>query len=149
MENKKWIILCILGGILMFIGSATGSIALYEVIYELTIGYIGEELATIFSIILKIFGYIAAGGGISVIVGALIVAMGRYRLGKFIIGLGVGLGLISLIIFIITAIIEGTITGFFIELITELIALKGGFGFTGAILTFFSRRQLKKEEKED
>ncbi len=62
MENKKWIFLCILGGSLMIIGCATGSIVLYEVIYELTIGYIGEELATIFSIILKIFGYIAAGG---------------------------------------------------------------------------------------
>lgn len=133
----------------MFIGSATGSIALYEVIYELTIGYIGEELATIFSIILKIFGYIAAGGGISVIVGALIVAMGRNRLGRFIIGLGIGFGLISLIIFLVTGIIEGTLTEFFIELITELIVLKGGFAFVGVLLTFFSRRQLKKEEKED
>ncbi len=148
MENKKWIFLCILGGTLMIIGCATGSIVLYEIIHNLALGYIGEELATIFTIILKIFGYIAAAGGASVIIGALIV-MGRYRLGKFIIGLGVGLGLISLIIFIITGIIEGTITGFFIELITELIALKGGFGFTGAVLTFFSRRQLKKEEKED
>lgn len=149
MENKKWIFLCILGGTLMILGCATGSIVLYEIIYNLALGNIGEELATIFSIILKIFGYIAAAGGASVIIGALIVAMGRYRLGKFIIGLGVGLGLISLIIFIITGIIEGTITGFFIELITELIALKGGFGFTGAVLTFFSRRQLKKEEKKD
>ena len=148
MENKKWIIFCIIGGILMILGSATGSIVLYEIIYNYALGYIGVELATIFSIILQVFGYIAAGGGISVIIGALIVAMGRYRLGKFIIGLGVGLGLISLIIFLITGIIEGTITGFFIELITELIALKGGFGFTGAVLTFFSRRQLKRKEED-
>ena len=82
------------------------------------------------------------GGGISVIVGALIVSMNRYRLGKFIIGIGAGMGLIGLIIFIIINLIQGVIVAEFIGIILGI--LNGSYGFLGVILTIIARMKLKQ-----
>lgn len=142
MENKKWILLCIIGGILMFLGSLIGSISFFETIFEYLSAEIGETMANVLSIILQILAYIAMGGGISVIVGALIVSMNRYRLGKFIIGIGAGMGLIGLIIFIIISLIQGVIVAEFIGIILGI--LNGSYGFLGVILTIIARMKLKQ-----
>ena len=143
MENKKWIILCIIGGILMILGSAIGSIAFFEIIYGLLIGILDQLLLDILALVLQVLVYIAMGGGLSVIIGALIVAMGHYRLGKFIIAIGAGMGLISLIIFIVASILQGSIANEINGIIFEII--NGGYGFLGTLLTIVARTQLKKD----
>lgn len=143
MENKKWILLCIIGGILMFLGSMIGSISFFETIFGLLVDEIGEDMANIVSIILQILAYIAMGGGISVIVGALMVAKDHYRLGKFVIGIGAGMGLIGLIVFIITSIVNGTVVGEFLGIVLQI--LNGSYGFLGVILTIIARKKLKKD----
>jgi hypothetical protein len=143
MENKKWIFLCIIGGILMIISSVIGSISFFELVFSEISTEVGEDAANILSIILQILAYIAMGGGISVIIGALIVAMNHYRLGKFIIGLGAGMGLISLIIFLITSIVNGSIVEEFIGIVSEI--GHGSYGFLGIFLTIVARFKLKKD----
>jgi hypothetical protein len=143
MENKKWIFLCIIGGILMIISSVVGSISFFELVFSEISAEVGEDAANILSIILQILAYIAMGGGISVIIGALIVAMNHYRLGKFIIGLGAGMGLISLIIFLITTIVNGSIVQEFIGIVSEI--GHGGYGFLGIFLTIVARFKLKQD----
>ena len=64
---------------------------------------------------------IAAGGGVSVIIGAVIVGFGMYRLGKIIIALGAGMGLIGFIIFITGSIINGSIVNDLNAIIFEII----------------------------
>ncbi len=143
MENKKWILLCIIGGILMIIGSVIGSITFFETLFDLIEADVGEDVAKIVSLVIQILGYIAMGGGISVIVGSIIVAMDHYRLGKFIIGIGAGMGLISLLIFLITGIVEGSILEELDQIVTETI--HGSYGFLGVILTIIARMKLKKD----
>lgn len=143
MENKKWIFLCIIGGILMIIGSVVGSITFFETLFDLIEADVGEDVAKIVSLVIQILGYIAMAGGISVIVGSLIVAMDHYRLGKFIIGIGAGMGLISLLIFLITGIVEGSILEELDQIVTETI--HGSYGFLGVILTIIARMKLKKD----
>ena len=143
MENKKWILLCIIGGILMIIGSVVGSITFFETLFDLIEADVGEDVAKIVSLVIQILGYIAMAGGISVIVGSLIVAMDHYRLGKFIIGIGAGMGLISLLIFLITGIVEGSILEELDQIVTETI--HGSYGFLGVILTIIARMKLKKD----
>ncbi len=143
MENKKWILLCIIGGILMIIGSVIGSITFFETLFDLIEADVGEDVAKIVSLVIQILGYIAMAGGISVIVGSIIVAMGHYRLGKFIIGIGAGMGLISLLIFLITGIVEGSILEELDQIVTETI--HGSYGFLGVILTIIARMKLKKD----
>ncbi|MFX1316152.1 MAG: hypothetical protein ACFE9T_09835 [Promethearchaeota archaeon] len=143
MKNISWILLCIIGGILMIISSIVGSIAFFETLFSLIEADVGEDVAKIVSLVVQILAYIAMGGGISVIIGALIVAMDHYRLGKFIIGIGAGMGLISLIIFFISGIAEGTIVEE-IEGIINGIA-HGSYGFLGVVLTIIARMKLKKD----
>ena len=130
----------------MLIGSVVGNISFFRTVFALASEELGVEAAQIFSIVLQIFGYIAMGGGISVIGGAIIVAADKYGIGKFIIGLGAGMGLIGLIVFIIIGFISGNIGETFLNLMVSLIGLNGGFGFTGVLLTIISRFKLKKEE---
>jgi len=145
MENKKWMLTCIIGGVLMILSSTVGGISFFITVSE-NITDLAPELAPILNIILQIFNYIALGGGISVIIGTIIVALNQYGIGKFTIGLGAGMGLIGLIIFIISGIIGGTIANRLLEIIVNLISLSGGFGFVGVLLTILGRAKLKKEE---
>lgn len=149
MENKLWFAICILGGILMIIGSVIGSVSFFAILFEFASKYIGKQYAPTFSIVLTIFGFIATAGGISVICGTIIVALDHYKFGKFVIGLGAGMGLIGLIIFLVTGVIAGTLVGAFAVLIIALIGLHGGFGFAGVLLTILARRKLKKEKSEN
>ena len=143
MENKKWIILCIIGGILMIISSVVGSIAFFEILFSYIEADVGEDIAKIVSLVIQILGYVAMGGGISVIIGALFVAMDHYRLGKFLISLGAGMGLISLLIAFFSGIYEGTVFED-VEGIVSGIA-HGSYGFLGILLTIFARIKLKKD----
>jgi hypothetical protein len=143
MENKKWILLCIVGGILMILSSLVGSISFFETLFSLIKAEVGEDVAKVISVIIQILGYIAMGGGISVIIGALLVALDHYRLGKFIISLGAGLGLIGLIIAFITGLIQGTIVEDVEGMVSEI--THGSYGFIGIILTIIARLKLKKD----
>ena len=127
----------------MFLGSVIGSISFFETIFGYLSAEIGENMANVLSIILQILAYIAMGGGVSVIIGALIVAMNHYKLGKFIIGIGAGMGLIGLIIFIITSIIQGVVVAEIIGIALEII--NGSYGFLGVLLTIIARMMLKND----
>ncbi|MHA1149746.1 MAG: hypothetical protein ACTSR8_16040 [Promethearchaeota archaeon] len=142
--HAKWVLLCIIGGILMFLGSLVGGITLFVILGDFATEQLGSEIGPIVGTILSILGYIAAAGGISVIVGAIIVAMDHYRLGKFVIMLGAGLGLIGLIIMLITGIMAGTA----VDQVTGIVStiINGSYGFLGVLLTIFSRRKLKKDK---
>ena len=145
LENKKWMILCAIGGALMLIGSTVGDVGFFATIFAIITSEV-PELAPILNLILRIFNYIALGGGVSVIIGVIIVAIGKYGIGKFIISLGAGMGLIGLIVYIITGIYAGTLSSELLTWMIVLLTLNGGFGFLGVILTIIGRFKLKKPE---
>ena len=136
--EKKWVWLCILGGILMIISSAVGSVSFFALVFGIASDLLGEEVALALSIVLTIFAIIAALGGVAVIIGVILVTRDKIGLGKFIIGLGAGMGLIGLIIFIISSFMAGVLA-----IIYALI--NGGYGLRGVILTIFARRTFKKD----
>ena len=127
----------------MIISSVVGSITFFETLFSLIEADVGEDVAKIVSLVIQILGYIAMAGGISVIIGALIVAIDHYRLGKFIISLGAGMGLISLIIFLISGIFEGTILDDIEGIVLGIV--NGSYGFLGILLTIIARLKLKKD----
>ena len=141
MEYKRAVIFCIIGGVLMLLGSVIGSIGFIGKLLSLAIHYVNPEIEFVIQIVLTIFGYIAMGGGLSVIVGALIAGYSSDRLGRFIAGLGIGAGLISLIILIITTFTAG---GSINDIPTVFLTVfNNGYGVAGALITIFSRRKLK------
>ena len=147
MENTKWVSITVVGGILIAIGGLVGNVTFFSQIFELLLSlYPDENLATVLALVLQIFGYIAAGGGFSVIIGALLVGTRRFSLGKFVIGLGAGMGLIGLVVFLISALISGTLVGELMVVVLGLVGLNEGTGFVGILLTILARSRLRKPE---
>ncbi len=141
MEHKKWVILCFIGGVLMVLSSVVGSVGFIGTVLSLAAGVLGPDMTQFFSILLTILGYIAAGGGISVIIGALIAAFGPDRIGRIVIGIGIGTGLIGLIIILITNLIAGVSISDLPNIF--LSAFNGTYGLAGVLISIFSRMRLK------
>jgi hypothetical protein len=150
MENKKWIILTLIGGVLMIIGSAVGTTAFYEFLYNFVSDYISEDFKPLISGILGIISFLAAGGGYTVIVGVILYMLKQYRLGRIIISFGTGFGLIGIIVFVTYYIVDltGIITNpTFIAYLNQIygfFSFNTGFGFTGTVLAVIGRLALRK-----
>ncbi|MFX1590234.1 MAG: zinc ribbon domain-containing protein [Promethearchaeota archaeon] len=152
MENKKWLILTIIGGIMMIIGSATGSFGLYTLILNQIKLYVGAEWEPLIGIIFNVLKYIAIGGGYSVLVGVLLVLLKQYWLGRFIIGIATSFGLLGLIIYIavwiigITNITLDPSIQLFLDQVYNLFTFNSGLAFGGTVLAIIGRIGLKEPE---
>ena len=141
MEHKKWVILCMIGGVLMLLSSVVGRVGFLGTLLELLAGVVNTEIQRIIEVVLNIFTYIAAGGGISVIIGALIAGFSSDFVGRLIVSIGIGASLISLIILLITSIFGGTTIDDLPSILLN--TFNGIYGLVGVILAIFARRQLK------
>ena len=125
----------------MTISSVVGSVGFYGRLISLLSGFVTPEIQQVFAIILTIFGYIAMAGGISVIIGALVAGYNSDFAGRFIIGMGIGVGLFSLITLLITSIYGGTSID---NLPTVfLTAFNGIYGLVGVVISIIGRMRLK------
>ncbi|HEC39378.1 MAG TPA: hypothetical protein ENI29_14155 [bacterium] len=125
----------------MTISSVVGSVGFYGRLISLLSGFVTPEIQQVFAIILTVFGYIAMAGGISVIIGALVAGYSSDFAGRFIIGMGIGVGLFSLITLLITSIYGGTSID---NLPTVfLTAFNGIYGLIGVVISIIGRIRLK------
>jgi len=124
--------IALIAGILLIIGGISG-LATWETIKDFVTTHIADN--SIIQIVFAILIFIASLGGLSVIAGGLLIGKNKIGLGKFIIALGAGLGLIGLIFSLIVTYIEGnfTIGSFF------------SIGVIGLILSIVARKLAKKE----
>ena len=157
MNNKKifWILLLIAGGILMIIGSATGSAIFYQFLYSLAEPYIGPEFLPFIQAILNILEFIAFYGGYSVLVGTFLILINLTRVGKIIIMIATSFGLFGLIIYAITWAV-GYIgipldppVQLILNQIYSLFTYNSGMAFAGTVLAVIGRYGVKKSEKAE
>ncbi len=141
MEHKKGVILCIIGGALMLLSSVLGRLGFLGTLITLLYGNVTPEIQQILEIILTIFSYIAAGGGISVIIGAFVAGFSSDFVGRLIVGLGMGASLISLIILLVTSIIGGSTINNLLSIL--LTTFNNAYGLAGVVISIIARRQLK------
>lgn len=103
--------LAIVGGILLVIGGATGTL-IFGTIKEFVTPYLeGDSLVTV-SLVLNILIILAALGGLLVIGGGYAIMKEHERVGKVLIFIGLGTGLFSLIIQLLVAVATGTFDAF-------------------------------------
>ena len=149
-ENKKWILLSLLGGSLMIFGATAGNLMIFIFFSELAKDYIKNEfLETTLFFAFIFFGIIAGTGGISVIVGTLLIVVNHFKLGKFLSLLGTGIGLTGLVLFIVVEIIFLVIIGHmlgFIAIFLGVTSICEVAGFSGFLMAIISRKKLKKPE---
>jgi hypothetical protein len=108
MKNQTPLLLCLFGGILLTASHFTGGVdtIIFLWLFLSSIPALAPYLPII-GIILLILYAIAFLGGISVIVGGVLLTTSHVRLGKFIIAIAAGFGLISLILIIIWVVLVG------------------------------------------
>jgi hypothetical protein len=140
MKNQVPIVLALIGGFLLFQVGWVGSIGFIDDLAAYAVLYFPTMADTI-TMILTVLLYIASLGGIAVICGGILIAMGRIGTGKFIIGLGAGIGFIGLIIMFIEAYLAGGVAALMdvVTLISQSIA------WIGVILSILARRMTSTE----
>ncbi|MFX1481618.1 MAG: hypothetical protein ACFFCP_00365 [Promethearchaeota archaeon] len=102
MKNQTPFVLCIIGGILLILAGYEHGVATIFLVYSFV--HAISALAPYYFIIdtiLVILGLIAWSGGYAVIIGGYLLTTSHVRLGKFIIAIAAGFGLISFILTIL------------------------------------------------
>jgi len=150
-----------IGGILMIISATTGSIKIFEFIYNLIINQWPHSQQFAY-VILLIFQWIADLGGVAIIVGAILILLGAVRLGRFIVWVGLAFGTFALIVWGVSQIVN--LTGIITDptIVSYLNALYlqfnygSGLSFIGVAIAIIGRAFVRKvkvkkveEEQED
>lgn len=154
MKKYFWIFLCLLGGILMIIGSATGS-AFYKYLYSLALPYIAPDFLPLVQALLTVLEYISFYGGYSVLVGTFLILIKHSRLGKIIIMIATSFGMLGLIIFAITWIVRylglplDPQADLILTQIHSLFTYNSGMAFIGTALAVLGRYGVKRSEKAE
>ncbi|MBS3795515.1 MAG: hypothetical protein KGY80_11490 [Candidatus Thorarchaeota archaeon] len=142
MENKKSFLLCLLGGLLLIITSATGSIGYFAMLEQLHTVPELQDIMWLVDILLNILTYVAGLGGIGVIIGGYLLTTERVGTGKFIVGLAAGTSLIGLLIDL------GKMLYFVgLEIVIDfLLIIAQSIGWIGIILSIIGRQTASSPE---
>jgi hypothetical protein len=130
-KKKQAMIIAIFAGILLLISGVSG-LATWEAISNFVTTNVIDNYVV--QIIFAVLIFIASLGGLSVIIGGLLIGKDKVGTGKLFITLGAGLGLIGLIVSIIVAIMENNFT----------IGSYFSVGAIGLILSIIARVMIKK-----
>ncbi|MFX1510629.1 MAG: hypothetical protein ACFFBR_10015 [Promethearchaeota archaeon] len=108
MENKLPFVIGLIGGLLMISAGAIGGIGLWAYL-PMIVAILGlpAEVAYYVNLLLSVLSWIASFGGIAVILGSALFLVNRIGTGRFIIGLGAGMGIFSLIILFVGYYVAG------------------------------------------
>ena len=140
MKNGLSVALALIGGFLLFQVSWVGSIGFIAdiALYAQTYFPAAAEMITL---VLTVLLYIAALGGIAVIIGGILIAMDRIGTGKFVIGLGAGLGLFGLIIMLVEAYLAGGVAA-----LTDILTMiSQSIAWIGVIMSIVARSRAKSD----
>lgn len=131
-SNTKAMYVAIVAGVLLLISGLSG-MAAWQAIEDFVTTNISDD--EIVQYVFAILIFIASLGGLSVILGGLLIGKNKVRVGKILIMLGAGLGLIGLLFSITVAYMENNLTiGSFLSV-----------GMFGLILSIIARRIAKNK----
>jgi hypothetical protein len=141
MRNAKSLVLCLIGGILMFYAGFVGSVGIWGNLILLATT-LAPGFADVLFWVLFILQNIATLGGIAVIIGAFLFTTDRVGTGKFIVGIAAGMGIIGFIF-----LIYNTYMAMGLDALFEIYALlSNSLGMLGVVLTIIGRMMVKKSE---
>ena len=140
MRNKLPFIIGVIGGLLMISAGAVGGIGLWAYLpIIITILGLPPDVAYGVNLLLSVLNWIAAFGGFAVIFGSGLFLVNRIGTGRFIIGLGAGMGIFSLILLFAGYILAG------ISPIIWPIILVNSPALLGAVLAIIARYMARPE----
>ena len=123
-------VLAFVAGALLIVSGSTGSTGVAGKALKFLIDNLGGPTGDLLLMVLQALNFIADLGGLSVIIGGALIYVKRKRAGKFIIGIGAGMGLISFITILISVFLRG-----WAHVITFLLLIPHSLGWMGVILS--------------
>ena len=150
MKKSFWILIIIIGGIVMIIGSAVGSAVFYQYLFTLADPYIGVEFKPLVSSLFTALEYIVFFGGYSVLVAVFLILLKWYKVGRIIITIATSFGIMGLIIYAITSIV-GVLgipldppVQLILDNIVSLFTFNSGIAFAGTAVAVIGKFGLKR-----
>jgi len=149
-----WILVIIGGAILMIVGSAFGSQFYTKLLKELILaGFIGPDLEPLVSAIMNVLFWIAYFGGYSVLVAVFLILIKFNRLGRIIITVATGFGILGLIIYGVSwavgyySIPLNTTWQTILDNVHGVFTYESGMALTGTAVVVVGKFLLKRSEK--
>ena len=132
-SSKVAALLAYIGGTLLLLAGATGSVGIVGTVIEYMIENLGGATADFLSMVLQVLNFVADLGGVAVIIGGSFVLTERKRMGRFIIGLGAGMGLIGFLLILASALLHG-----WANVIDFLLIISQSVGWIGVIFAIIA-----------
>jgi hypothetical protein len=140
LKNQTPFALCIIGGLFLIAAGYNHGIGTIFLIYAFVHAIVAlAPYYFIIDAVLTILGLIAWSGGFAVILGGYLLTTSQVRLGKFIIAIAAGFGLISFILTIVWFILFGG----FVGLLFLIWLVMNSVWAIGLILTIIARSTAK------
>jgi hypothetical protein len=134
--NSSPFMFSILSGIFLIISGTRGSIGVYgQLILKITSFFDYFPFFYLLKAVVFILFLFAYFGGLTVILGGYLIRKSQVVLGKFVIGVGAGMGIPSLFFTLLTLI--------FTKDFSAIMAQHGIIGWTGIFLSFIARAKAK------
>jgi hypothetical protein len=132
------IVLGLISAVILILTNTVGSLGFLLEIPAILYGFgLSGIIVDFLYYILLGLNYLALLGGWTVILGCLLVLVGRYNIGAFLMSLGAGLSLLALIWNLAQMFVAGTLT------LTEFLNRFQGIAWVGAILSVIAQELVK------
>ena len=125
-------ILAIIAGVLLLASGIHGPTGTYQLIIDQLPQFIqNQQILQIANTLALILITVSLAGGLAVIAGGILFLLNRVSTGKWVIGLGAGVGILWLIMLVVTLITT--------QQVASVIAEYSTLGWAGVILAFIAR----------
>lgn len=132
-HNRTALGLSIVGGILMIASGASGTLGYLDQLQDALDAVYGSTFTFTLEILLGILAALTAIGGLGVIIGGCILTTQRVEIGRILIMVSVGMGILSLVMSLVQLVLAG------IFAMGMMIQIAQSLGWIGAIFSIEAR----------
>ena len=132
-HNRTALGLSVVGGILMIASGASGTLGYLDQLQDALDAIYGSSFTFTLEILLGILAALTAIGGLGVIIGGWILTTDRVEIGRILIMVSVGMGILSLIMSLVQLVLAG------IFAMGMMIQIAQSLGWIGAIFSIEAR----------
>ena len=132
--------IAVLAGAFLIIANASGSAGILGLAIEFVIVRVGGDVSNFLSQVLDILNDIGSFGGVSVIGGGILIYAERRTIGRFVIGLGAGMGVFGLLFIMGSSLLQG-----FTYTVSLLIVMSQSLAWIGVILSIVAALMARRK----
>jgi len=136
------VLLAIVGGLMLLLGGASGSLGLYGFLLSLLAQFLPPPYDFAIYLLMMVLAVLASLGGATVMAGAYLIYIGRVGLGRLFISIGSGTGIVGFAVLLISEALKGIGA-----LLAFLTTITSSVSWMGVLLSLAAMVLAKKPEE--